>query len=305
MTTRSDTDWFRDARWGVFTHYLGQPTMSAVEWNRQVDAFDVRGLADQLESVGAGYYFMTIGQNSGHYCAPNTTYDKLTGIRPSKCSERDLIADLHDALRPKGIKLLVYLASGAPDKDPVAVKKLEWEFGAWEPRSSKRLGEFQVKWEAIIREWSVRWGGKIGGWWIDGCYFADDMYRHPEPPNFQSFAAAMKAGNPASIVAFNPEVLTPVVSTTEWEDYTAGEIANAFPTCPGRWIDGAQFHVLSYLGEVWGGGVPRFPDSFVVGYTRHVNAHEGVVTWDVPITSGGQIPPSFLEQLAAVGKATR
>ena len=44
-----------------------------------------------------------------------------------------------------------------------------------------------------MREWSLRWGDKIGGWWIDGCYFADEMYRHPDAPNFASFTAALKA----------------------------------------------------------------------------------------------------------------
>ena len=41
-----------------------------------------------------------------------------------------------------------------------------------------------------------RWGQKVWGWWFDGCYFADAMYRHPDAPNFASFAAAAKAGNP-------------------------------------------------------------------------------------------------------------
>jgi len=86
---RADTDWFKDAGWGVFTHYLTANETTAEDWNKQVDNFDLTGLADQLESVGAKYYFITIGQNSGHFCAPNETYDSIVGIRPSKCSTRD------------------------------------------------------------------------------------------------------------------------------------------------------------------------------------------------------------------------
>ena len=70
------TDWFHDARWGVMTHYLGAPPstaggaeLTAEQWNRQVDAFDVPGLADQVASTGAKYLLFTLGQNSGHYCA--------------------------------------------------------------------------------------------------------------------------------------------------------------------------------------------------------------------------------------------
>lgn len=304
---RSDTDWFRDCGWGVFTHYLTSEETSAAAWNEQVSGFDVQGLAEQLASTGTRYCFMTIGQNSGHYCSPNSTYDSIAGVRPSKCSERDLIEDLYGALNSRDIQLLVYLPSGAPAADPVAMEKLGWEWGfegGWPTWNTKRTGErlavFQERWEAIIREWSLRWGEKVRGWWIDGCYFSDEMYRHPDPPNFETFAAALKAGNPESIVAFNPGVKTPVISLTEYEDYTTGEISDLFPVCPERWVDGAQYHILSYLGESWGSGVPRFPVEFVIGYTRHVQAKGGVVTWDVPIQKEGLIPEPFLEQLRAL-----
>lgn len=94
-----------------------------------MDSFDTEAMARQLEEAGAGYFFITLGQNSGHYCAPNPVYDEITGIRPSKCSRRDFVRDLYQALEPKGIKLLVYLTSGAPAADPEAVEKLEWDWG--------------------------------------------------------------------------------------------------------------------------------------------------------------------------------
>ncbi|MFC1714566.1 hypothetical protein ACFL6S_12940 [Candidatus Poribacteria bacterium] len=304
---RSSTEWFKDAKWGVFTHYLTGKDTTAEDWNSRVDGFDVAGLTQQLSSIGTPYYFITIGQNSGHYCSPNTTYDSLVGTQPSKCSRRDLIKDLYDALIPNGIKLMVYLPSGAPAANSVAMEKLGWEWGyrgGWpsggSERTGKRLAEFQKKWEAVVREWSLRWGKNVSGWWIDGCYFADEMYRHPDPPNFESFATALKAGNPDSIVAFNPGVLTPVISMTEHEDYTAGEISEVFPEIPGRWIGGAQYHILSYLGARWGSGDPRFADEFVVKYTENVNSKDGVVTWDVPISEGGLIPQPFLDQLAVL-----
>src|SRR5262249_22477727 len=89
------TAWFRDSGWGVFIHYLAKSVDVPVEeWNKWGDGFDVEGPAAQLESTGTGYLILTIGQNSGHYLAPNKTYDNLTGIRPRKCSRRDLISDM-------------------------------------------------------------------------------------------------------------------------------------------------------------------------------------------------------------------
>ena len=294
------TDWFKAAGWGVFTHYLTGPEMSAEEWNRRVKAFDVAGLAAQLAEIGTKYYYITLGQNSGHYCSPNATYDSYVGIKPSKCSTRDLVADLYQALHPKGIKLLVYLPAGAPDQDPAAVERLEWHNGPHRNR------EFQIKWEAVIREWSLRWGKKVAGWWFDGCYWPDEMYRFPDPPNFATFAAAARAGNPQSIVAFNPGVLNPIISESEYEDYTAGEINEPGQVkCPGRWVGKAQFHMLSYLGPWWAAAPPRFSKDQVIEWTRGIIACGGVVTWDVPIQPDGHIPQEFVEQLKALRDALK
>ena len=116
---------------------------------------------------------------------------------------------------------MVYLPAGAPDQDEVAMKKLEWT------RGPARNANFQRKWEQVIAEWSTRWGAKVRGWWFDGCYWPNAMYRFCSPPNFASFAAAARQGNPESAVAFNPGVTFPVIAESEQEDYTAGEIDDA------------------------------------------------------------------------------
>lgn len=312
MNTR--TDWFCEAGWGVMVHYLTSADRDAESWNARVDAFDVDGLAAQLEPTGAKYFLLTVGQNSGHYCAPNDTYDQIVDIRPSKCSKRDLVIDLAQALEPRGIRLLAYLPSGAPAADSIAVERLKWRWGyqgEWPnvhggPTRGERLVEFQQNWEAIIREWSLRWSSHVHGWWIDGCYFADDMYRFEDAPNFGSFAQAMRVGNPESIVAFNPGVKVPIICHSEDEDYTAGEISEALPTCHGRWIErsghNAQLQVLTYMGSRWGSGDgPRFPDEMAVGYTQYVRDKGGVITWEVPVQTNGLIPQAFVDQLCAIG----
>lgn len=108
----------------------------------------------------------------------------------------------------------------------------------------------------------LRWGRKIAGWSFDGCYFPNTMYRSTEPPNFASFAAAARAGNPGAIVAFNPGVVYRILSITPHEDFTAGEIdkPELVTICrsAGGKVDGVQIHMLSFLGEKWGTGAPRF-----------------------------------------------
>jgi hypothetical protein len=298
----------RQAQWGVMNHYLADwqarvhnVTMNSEQWNRLIDGFDVEGLASQLQAAGARYYLITIGQNSGYYLSPNAAYDKITGIQPGKCSRRDLVADLHTALHKRSIRLLVYLPSGAPAQDEAADAALEWRNG---PVPNK---EFQRKWEQVIREWSLRWGRRVSGWWFDGCYFPNSMYRSPEPPNFGSFAAAARAGNPEAALAFNPGVVYRMLSVTPHEDYIAGEIDKPELTSIRRAadgkVDGTQIHMLSYLGQTWGMGAPRFPVEQVLAHSRRVWEAGGAVTWDVPVELNGRISQPFLDQLAAVGKA--
>lgn len=329
---RANTDWFLNAKWGVFVHYLADfasntqvPSLDAAEWNARIDGFNVPGLADQLEATGAGYFILTLGQNSGCYLSPNATYDAIVGHQPSRCSQRDLVADLIAELEPRGLRMMVYFTAGAPCLDKQAIERLKCtppndagkigfhpDLYEYQEGVDDRLTEFQGMWESVIREWSLRWGKGCHGWWIDGCYNADVMYREPEAPNFQSFAAAMKAGNPDSLVAFNPGVKVPVISHTEFEDYAAGEISDAFPAPTmygrprlGRYVDGAQYHILTYLGEGWGQGLPRFADEFVIGYTKLINAHEGVITWDTATTNEGLIVEPNFRQFMALGQALK
>jgi hypothetical protein len=308
LPAQNRSEWMRTARFGVMTHYLADwrartdnLTMSVDQWNDLVDHFDVEGLADQLKSAGAGWHILTIGQNSGYFAAPNPTYDRLTGIQPGKCARRDLISDMAAALAKRGIKLIVYLPSGAPAGDRAAREALQWENGAHPNR------EFQLKWEQIIRDWSKRWGAKIAGWWFDGCYWPNTMYRGAQAPNFESFAAAARAGNPAAAIAFNPGVYTRSMSLTPYEDYTAGEESDPAKVEIRRatdgMLDGAQVHVLSYLGGTWGMGDPRFSTDQVIQFSEAVRKSAGVVTWDVPVQKNGLIAKPLLDQLTTLGKA--
>ena len=70
-------------------------------------------------------------------------------------------------------------------------------------------------------------------------------------------------------------------------------------------IDGAQVHFLSYLGETWGRGAPRFSPAEAIGYSRQVAEIGGAVTWDTPTQRNGTFAPEFLAQLKAIGDAIR
>ena len=180
---------------------------------------------------------------------------------------------------------------------------MSWENGPYPNRA------FQQHWESIIREWSLRWGNKIDGWWFDGCYWPNIMYRSEQAPNFASFAAAAQAGNPSSIVGFNPGVVYRSLSMTPYEDYTAGEVDKpeliSIRRAVAGKVDGVQVHILSFLGAKWGMGEPRFTRQQIAEWTQQVIDAGGAMTWDTPVQLNGRIPPAFVDQLMVLKSIKR
>ncbi|MGA2865286.1 MAG: hypothetical protein ABSF95_12490 [Verrucomicrobiota bacterium] len=129
-----NTDWFSQAKYGVFVHFLP----SGKAGLKQVEQFDVKALAGQLEEMGPGYLVLTLGQNSGYFNSPNAAYEKRTGYAPGeRCATRDLPLNLCQALQPKGIRLMLYLPCQTPNEDARA----QTAFGlAQGPESHRQAG---------------------------------------------------------------------------------------------------------------------------------------------------------------------
>jgi alpha-L-fucosidase len=308
--------WMKDAKWGVMIHY--QPDWLAAEnqlepitmdtWNELIDNFDCDGLAKQLSEVGAGYLIFTVRHGPPFFSSPNSMYDHYTGQVPSRCSNRDLVVDLSDALNRHGIKLIIYLPGHAPNKTEAELKGFALSRPDYYAKGPfERNAEALLRWQEVIREYSMRWGDKVSGWWFDGCYRPNTRYRQPDIPNFASMAAAARAGNPDSIVAFNPGRFPRIMSMTPYEDYTAGEINEPENI---HWmynhdgmIDGKQIQILSYLGRTWGQGDPRFTDELAVKHSLDIRQVEGAVTWDCPSYPNGLIKEPFMKQLFLIGEA--
>ncbi len=290
-----DTDWLRDARFGVFMHFLPSDASTLA----LVDSFDVDALARQLAAAGAKYFVVTLGQNSGYFISPNAAYEKRTGYAPGeRCSKRDLPLDLHRALNAKGIRLMLYLPAQTPNDD----RRAQRAFGIAERAGDQPIDlAFARKWAEVIAEWSVRYGDKVSGWWFDGCYehvrFNEEIAR--------VYAEAVKRGNARSIVAFNPGVR--VVRHAEAEDYTAGELNEPFDQVPAsRWLRGSQWHALTFLGSNWSKRDVRHPAEKWAGWVKAVVAHGGAVTldagpnWDPKAGPIGSLAEGQMKELLAI-----
>jgi len=312
------TDWFYRSRYGFFLHFLAIPAstsssigLNANDWNARVEQFDAPKVARQFAELRAGFVFLTIGQNSGFYCSPNRYYDEL--VAPGYCSKRDLVMELARELKEYEIPMMVYLPCGAPMGCDEAIRRLEcippWDFSQWSPMhmkelqssgtSDERLSAFQHHWQNIIAEWSQRWGELVKGWWFDGAYFADRMYRHADEPNFNSFARAARSGNSDSLLAFNPGVVYPPRELDAVEDFTGGEANDPWrmADCDNREFR-EQLHVLTYAGRFWGSGPLRYEAGELAAITDTLLSRGAVVNWDVPFQStDGRIADADFQEL--------
>jgi hypothetical protein len=295
-----NTDWFSQAKYGVFIHFLPPGN----EGLKQVGQFDVKALATQLEEMGAGYFVLTLGQNSGYFNSPNAAYEKRTGYAPGeRCSTRDLPLELYQALQPKGIQLMLYLPCQVPNEDARAQKAFGLPEGARDQPLDRTFAE---KWSEVIQEWSDRYGDKVAGWWFDGGY----EHIHFNDAIAERYAAAVKHGNPKAIVTFNPGVK--VIRWSKAEDYTAGELNEPLQVVPAdRWLEGSQWHALTYVGGSWGQRNTRFSDEQWVDWARKVAARQGVFTLDMgpnydaargPV---GQLAEPQVKQVKAIRAALR
>ncbi len=255
---------------GACMHFLPHDELTFA----QVHNFDVDALAEQLQWMGARYLLLTLGQNSGWFNAPNATYEKYVGCRPGeRCTLRDLPGELSNALADKGIRLLLYLPCQPPNRDANAQRAFDLPQGPKDqPLSQPCIG----KWAEVIQEWSIRYGDRVGGWWFDGAY---EHVQFTEA-TASIYAEAARRGNADAIVTFNPGVK--LIRYTQAEDYTAGELVDPFEVLPtSRWVDGSQWHALTYLGSNWMKSDVRHCTATWRSWVAAATAQGGVVTLDV------------------------
>jgi len=321
MAEQTRSDWM-SGHYGVMTHFL--PCVTTIDqFNQVVDAFDVDAYASDVAQTGASYAIFTLGQGS-YFCSPNDSLTKRCG---NVTSHRDLLSDVAKALRKRGIRTIVYIPSGAP---VIMAEGTHYKNDA----PTERQAEFQSIWQQVITEYSVRYGHRVSGWWLDGMYNWQTMYSFTNGPGYRTLAEACRSGNPNSVVSFN-DGGGPYSNHSQYGDAAAGEIhrhEQSLPEYRSRWVSGVdpatghsyrvQWNVHTFLGhEFVGNGFggpldsPRFPDSYVADYVKRTVEHGGTCQFDVPIHMGGCNDPdpkleghlgaAFLPQLRNVAEVLK
>ena len=300
-----ETDWFSAAGHGIFTHYLdglqnsaGSPNSNGrqTSWSDCVDEFDVEAYADSAAAAHAKFAFVTMMQGSRFLAAPNAVYDGYTGYAPGNATaRRDLPAELSAALAARGIRLMLYFTGDGPWEDAQAAAGLGWPDA---PASRSNVPQlFAERWADVLREYAVRYGAAVGGWWLDGCYPTAFNYT---PAKLRPYFDAVRAGNAGGLLAQNVGVRHPISRYSPWEDFTCGESNDLVEVPAARFVNGSQWHTLSFLGEAWAAGGVRYNATYLADYVRAVNAVGGVVTVDAQLFRNGSINAA---QVAVIGAA--
>ncbi len=312
------TNWFRQSKWGIFTHYLhsiqNTKTLYSMgregsSWEDCVREFDVEKYVSLIKRAGAGYVIFTPMQCFRYLCAPSERYDEITGFQPGEaCSTRDLIGELADAFWRENIPFMLYFTGDGPFKDEYAGRMM----GLWDRDNGQKVSDtFVDRWSSVAEELSLRYGKKVWGWWVDGCY---DYIGYTDE-KLGLFSKRLKAGNPDAIVTFNNGVKPEVLKYSSFEDYTAGELVDFKLLPKERFVEGSQWHVLSFLGlpEVyyeWGSPAwcapgCKYSAEYLRDYVSKANQLGGVVSIDVCLLRDGSIDYGQIEILKSALEGLR
>lgn len=218
-------------KYGLMVHWAF-PEFGSVD--ETVDAFDLDGFLEDFDRTGAEWLFFPVGHSHSVYATPCAALDALdTPEFPMKgrSAKRDLIGEIAAAVHSRGKRFVAYLPTEVSGM-PIA-KGVKWRD---DDVNGVDHAEFQKIWCAAIREWALRWGKNLDGWWLDGYY--GKAFFKPTWPNGideDAWGAALRAGNPDCAVALNPGCIE-VKHEPKWfifaleprakklHDYLAGEV---------------------------------------------------------------------------------
>ncbi len=280
--------------WGVCVHWTTQTAPRHGEcapYPQAVDQFPVQTFADTLAETGAGYVMFTSTHARHWLPAPSPASEALL---PGRCCERDLIGQLADAVRKRGMLFLLYYNHSCNNFDDPA-----WQKATGWLEADKTAFEKNI--QGILREVGERYEDKISGYWFDSAF---TLYSHH--PNWARWTDALKAGFPERVICYNSGINNSH-SYTPLQDYWAGEFdILGFPLAKPTLVapNGLPFHSLFWLDDYWLHSdadtpisLPIYSERRLTDYVRSVRDAGAFTTLNLGIYQDGTFSPNTLEQL--------
>lgn len=300
--------------WGVRilhpTAYDKSKTPEAVvnAENFDVDAFMAQ--IDQLTSINHVMINIGRGHQASWYASP---YPEMAAIMGEDLfPERDLFAEIVDALKARDIKVLVYFSVTGMDRGYLSKEQMA-TWNAYLDSAGLTHNEGVAE---IMKYYSLKFGDKIDGWWVDRV-----NNRNYKDTDRLLFATALRAGNPNAIIAMHTKTGCPILQGTAYCDYTAGHpiavqvqptwtpsnVAMVENVEAGPWLnragkpDDSEGTALGAIfmpfQEKWRDGNAGFPVEQAVEWTQRTMDAGGMYTWAVAREGSGFAMPQFKQLL--------
>ena len=188
---RAATEWFREAKYGLFLHYGLYSLLGRHEWVQlrekipvaemekaaadfTAEAFDADAIADFAPACGMRYINLTTRHHDG-FCLFRTAQTNFNSVQ-APCG-RDLVGELAQACASRGLGLCLYYSHGRDWRHPHAPNNDAWggsarpEYDPPEPAyaygAEHDLQKYLDFMSAQIRELLTQYG-PIASIWLDG-----------------------------------------------------------------------------------------------------------------------------------------
>jgi hypothetical protein len=286
-----DSSWMVQGKYGLFVHFSANMygwtrNEARFEWFQEsVKLFDVQHFADQVQRTGAAWVIFTAVHQGFYWPGPSKAVD---AIMPGRTTERDLLGEIIDELDRRGIATMFYLHSGYN-----GVRPAEWRAALGAEYGAADVSRFNDNMVAILRECSLRYGKKLKGFgYIDGCL----MHDYPLDPHWESWARAIKAGNPDAVIGFSSNQGPSVSPFSDLSTRDGGgtlDEANPDLIGPGKqygevnpawWCYMDTWYPKKPMNGKWTGG-PRQPVQAYVDYFKQMAAKGVPVTINMAMTA--------------------
>ncbi|NJC88979.1 MAG: hypothetical protein FIB02_10710, partial [Desulfuromonas sp.] len=189
-------DWMSRGMIGLSTHYF---VLRTEDNERLAAQFDAKKVAEQAADAGAAWFLFTLHHQAWIMMAPNATYDRIVGSGDYTAA-RDVPLELIRQLDKSGVKLMLYVNLRL-DQKSAASALVRDRMGGWPP-NDKLIENIA----AVYREFSLRYGKNVVGWWVDGARLKEYRNSPNRERRFKTIADALRAGNPEALVAIKPGI---------------------------------------------------------------------------------------------------
>lgn len=274
--------------------------------------FDVQKMIDQIKVLDTASWVqinLTQGANGSFYTSPHSELAKH--ISPDIVPTRDLFGEMLDALREQDFKVMVYFATEGPTMGKHPEKALPGVIDTWKKFAKSRgMTPDQAVAEIIVKEYSLRYGTKISGWWFDHATYGD----------IKALEKAALAGNPNAVLTFNVGG-SPKLLTCPESDFTAGHPTPMKRQSPSskknevaievieknNYVKGSLGHFFPPMQSTWNSGKPAFETEHAVDWTMRIVRAKGAITWAVALADTknkqGPLATFQFKQLKAINRA--